>query len=104
MRTNHIIIDYAAAIDRRDWEALADCFTADAVIRFPDGLTLDADAYVDHLQSLHGSREFTVLDIVSEGERAALQATISTEAATRYFAGFFTIADGLISRLDEVLA
>lgn len=69
-----VLLNYALGIDRRDWELLASCFTADVVVNYGNslGFRQGRDALMERMRSVHiplGPTLHRITNIVISADR-----------------------------------
>jgi ketosteroid isomerase-like protein len=100
----------SAAIDAHDWDGLADLLHAGFTCRLVHtGEVFDKDTWVRFNADYPGFQRMLVEDIVADGDRGVLRATVIGEGGAgeelRFaVASFARVRDGLISELIEVWA
>ncbi len=110
MDTLTLLTRLAAVIDAHDWSGLPDLLHTDFHCRLVHtGETFDRDAWVRLNADYPGFQRMLVDDLVVDGDRGVLRATVvGTDAAgddlVFAVASFATVRDGLIVELVEVWA
>ena len=100
----------AAVIDAHDWEGLPDLLHADFTCRLVHtGEVFDKDTWVRFNADYPGFQRMLVEDLVADGDRGVLRATVIGEGDAgeelRFaVASFAAVRDGLVSELVEVWA
>lgn len=100
----------ADVIDAHDWEGLPELLHADFTCRLVHtGEAFDKEQWVRFNADYPGFQRMLVEDLVSDGDRGVLLATVIGESAAgeelRFaVASFATVRSGLISELTEVWA
>lgn len=100
----------AAVIDAHDWERLPDLLSTDFTCRLVHtGEVFDKDAWVRFNADYPGFQRMLVEDLVTDGDRGVLRATVLGEDDAGQelqfaVASFATVRDGLVSELVEVWA
>ena len=51
LAVHDVVIRYATAMDTRNWELLADCFTENARLDYGTGVTWDRSGFVEHART-----------------------------------------------------
>ena len=100
----------AAVIDAHDWEGLPDLLHADFACRLVHtGEVFDKEQWVRFNADYPGFQRMIVEDLVADGDRGVLRATVigENEAGEELrfaVASFARVRDGLITELTEVWA
>jgi hypothetical protein len=97
---------FAAAIDDRDWAALADLLSPTfSAVYVHTGERFTAEAFVTLNREYPGAFRFQVEDIVASSTQAVLRARVSPvlgDGDVFYVASFLRVVDGLVEELVEV--
>ena len=100
----------AEVIDAHDWEGLRALLHPDFTCRFVHtGEVFDRDGWVRLNADYPGFQRMHLEDLVADGDRGVLRATVTGTGATGdrlvfVVASFATVRDGLIAELTEVWA
>jgi hypothetical protein len=101
--TREVIERYCETLEARDWAAFGTVLAPDVRYEVPQSGTVieGREKYVVFNREYPGEWHIWPVRLVAEGDHAALWISFEVDGKPVHGIGFFTVADGLVSRISD---